>query len=67
MYSKSLIKCLFQILKCLWSVGIKGFLLDSVNKDDIEEQVNEIKASHIIMLKDNEHGTLRVKCSKEDR
>lgn len=38
-----------------------------MNNEDLEEQVNEIRATHVIMLKDNEQGTVRVKSSKEER
>lgn len=64
---KPLLKEKSQLLKRLWSLGIRYVLIEASSVEEIQAQVNELKVAHVIMLKDNEQGTVRVRSSINDK
>nr|CAH7725974.1 unnamed protein product [Callosobruchus chinensis] len=64
---KQMVKEKTKILRSLWLAGIKCFLIESTNIEEIQEQLIELKVSHVIILKENEHGTVRVRSWERDR
>nr|CAI5825581.1 unnamed protein product [Callosobruchus analis] len=64
---KQMVKEKTKILRSLWLAGIKCFLIESTNIEEIQEQLIELKVSHVIILKENEHGTVRIRSWERDR
>ncbi|VEN50554.1 unnamed protein product, partial [Callosobruchus maculatus] len=64
---KQMVKEKTKILRSLWLAGIKCFLIESTNIEEIQEQLIELKVSHVFILKENEHGTVRVRSWERDR
>ncbi|CAG9859480.1 unnamed protein product [Phyllotreta striolata] len=56
-----------KILKSLWDAGIRSALIEVANIEDIQEQMNDAKVSHVIVLKDNEPGMVRVRSWERER
>lgn len=56
-----------QVLRSLWAAGIRSSLMEAPNIEEIQEQLNELKVSHAIILKDNDQGTVRVRSWDKDR
>lgn len=65
--SKLLVKEKARVLRSLWSAGIRACLIEANNMEEIQEQCNELKVSHVVMLKDTEQGTVRVRSWEKDR
>lgn len=65
--SKSLVKEKTKVLRSLWSAGIRACLIEANNMEEIQEQCNELKVPHVIMLKDSEQGSVRVRSWERDR
>lgn len=65
--SKSLIKEKSRILRNLWSTGIRCCVIEANNIEEIQEQCSELKVPHVIMLKDSEQGSVRVRSWERDR
>lgn len=51
----------------MWSAGIRCVLIESTSLEEIHEQVNELKIPHIVILRDNEQGTVRLQSWERDR
>ncbi|KAG5896432.1 hypothetical protein JTB14_022511 [Gonioctena quinquepunctata] len=65
--SKRMVQEKTKILRSLWNANIKSASIESTNIEEIQEQVNDLKVNHIVMLKDNEHGVVRVRSWDKDR
>lgn len=65
--TKLLMKEKAKVLKSLWSAGIRSCLIEANNMEEIQEQCNELKVPHVVMLKDTEQGTVRVRSWERDR
>lgn len=65
--TKSLVKEKAKVLKSLWSAGIRACLIEANNMEEIQEQCNELNVPHVVMLKDSEQGTVRIRSWERDR
>ncbi|CAH0551983.1 unnamed protein product [Brassicogethes aeneus] len=65
--TKPMLKEKAKILKSLWAGGIRCFLIESTNLEEIHEEVNELKVPHIVILKDNEQGVVLLQSWERDR
>lgn len=65
--SKTLMKEKAKVLKILWAAGIRACLIEANNIEEIQEQCSELKVAHVVMLKDTEQGTVRVRSWERDR
>ncbi|KAJ8980157.1 hypothetical protein NQ317_014652, partial [Molorchus minor] len=65
--SKQMTKEKTKILRSLWAAGIRSSLVEATSIEEIQDQLNELKVSHVIMLKDNDQGTVRVRSWDKDR
>lgn len=64
---KPLLKEKTQILKRLWSIGIRYVLVEGASEEEVQEPVNELKVAHVIVLKDSDQGTVRVRSCCHDK
>lgn len=58
---------LFKILKDLWSAGIRSSLIEATNLEEIQEQCIELNVLHVVMLKDSEQGSAKIRSWERDR
>ncbi|XP_044265056.1 eIF-2-alpha kinase GCN2 [Tribolium madens] len=65
--TKQLLKEKTQILRNLWSVGVRCAMIEATNIEEIQEQCGELRVPHVVMLKDSEQGTVRVRSWERDR
>ncbi|CAB3382831.1 Hypothetical predicted protein [Cloeon dipterum] len=66
--SKVLLKEAPKLARELWSAGVKAHFVQHVQDvDDAEALVKELGASHLIMLKDSEPHSVRIRTWEKDR
>lgn len=54
-------------MRTLWSAGIRCAMIEATNIEEIQEQCGELRVPHVVMLKDSEQGTVRVRSWERDR
>ncbi|CAH1116543.1 unnamed protein product [Phaedon cochleariae] len=64
---KEMIQEKTKILRNLWAAGIRSTLIETTNIEEIQEQLNELKVTHVVILKDNEQGTVRIRSWNKER
>ncbi|XP_031334945.1 eIF-2-alpha kinase GCN2 isoform X2 [Photinus pyralis] len=57
----------FLVLTDLWAAGIRCCLIEASSLEEIQEQCTELSVSHIIILKETEKGTVRIRSWDRDR
>lgn len=62
-----LLTYIYQVLKTLWSAGIRCCLIEANNIEEIQEQCNELKVPHVVLLKESEQGSVRIRSWEKDR
>ncbi|XP_033198874.1 eukaryotic translation initiation factor 2 alpha kinase Gcn2 isoform X3 [Bombus vancouverensis nearcticus] len=60
-------KEMIDLLKELWSLGLKVTILDLVSLEEILEYCRENSISHVILLKTGEKGNIRIQSWERDR
>lgn len=60
-------KEMIDLLKELWSLGLKVTILDLVSLEEILEYCRENSISHVILLKPGEKGNIRIQSWERDR
>ncbi|XP_071876601.1 eukaryotic translation initiation factor 2 alpha kinase Gcn2 isoform X2 [Bombus fervidus] len=60
-------KEMIDLLKELWSLGLKVTILDLVSLEEILEYCRENSISHVILLKAGEKGNIRIQSWERDR
>ncbi|RZC35247.1 Pkinase, RWD and/or tRNA-synt His domain containing protein [Asbolus verrucosus] len=65
--SKPLLREKTKVLRNLWAAGIRCALIEATNNEEIQEQCGELKVPHVVMLKDSDQGTVRVRSWERDR
>lgn len=51
----------------LWAAGIRANLIEATDLDEIQEICRGLTATHIIIVKEAEQGTVRVRSWERDR
>ncbi|XP_056630081.1 eIF-2-alpha kinase GCN2 [Diorhabda sublineata] len=65
--SKQTIKENIKILKSLWDAGIQSAFIENINLDEIRDKANDLHVTHIVLLKDNEQGMVKLSSWEKDR
>lgn len=58
---------MLQILKSLWSAGIRCCLIEASSLEEIQDQCRELNVPHVILLKDTEQGFVRIRSWERER